>query len=120
MEIIPPRLLNLVVRPICFLMETSHFDGVFFRPQLCSVLEVCYFQRVLLIVERTGEYVEHDDHIPLSGSGDLMKDKLLGISIADFAITIVDEAETEKHVFQHWTVTGSLEDDNPTPSYLTI
>jgi putative NADH-flavin reductase len=76
--------------------------------------------RLLLIVERTGEYAVHDDHIPLSGSGDLMKDKLLGISIADFAIAIVDEAETEKHVFQHWTVTGSLEDDNPTPSYLTI
>jgi len=49
-----------------------------------------------------------------------MKDKLLGISIADFAIAIVDEAETEKHAFQHWTVTGSLEDDTPTPSYLTI
>ena len=45
-----------------------------------------------------------------------MKNKLLGISIADFAIVIVDEAETEEHVFQHWTVTGSLEDDNPTPS----
>src|SRR5271156_218607 len=71
-------------------------------------------------VERTGEYVAHDDHIPISGSGDLMKDKLLGISIADFAIAIVDEAETEKHVFQHWTVTGFLEDDNPTTIYLTI
>ena len=44
----------------------------------------------------------------------------MGISIADFAIAIVDEAETEGHVFQHWTVTGSLEDDNPTPSYVTI
>ena len=72
------------------------------------------------VSERTGEYVEHDDHIPLSGSGDLMKDKLLGISIADFAIAIVDEAESEKHVFEHWTVTGSLEDDTPTPSYVTI
>jgi putative NADH-flavin reductase len=82
--------------------------------------EFIAFLRDWLTVERTGEYVAHDDHIPLSGSGDLMKDKLLGISIADFAIAIVDEAETEEHVFQHWTVTGSLEDDNPTPSYLTI
>lgn len=71
-------------------------------------------------LERTGEYVAHDDHIPIDGSGDLFKDRLLGISIADFAIAIVDEAETEAHVFQHWTVTGSLEDDNPTPSYVTI
>jgi putative NADH-flavin reductase len=70
--------------------------------------------------ERTGEYVAHDDHIPISGDGDLFKDKLLGISIADFAIAIVDEAKTEAHVFQHWTVTGSLEDDTPTPSYVTI
>jgi putative NADH-flavin reductase len=72
------------------------------------------------ISERTGGYVEHDDHIPLSGSGDLMKDKLLGISIADFAIAIVDEAESEKHAFKHWTVTASLEDDTPTPSYVTL
>lgn len=76
---------------------------------------------ILLILERTGEYVAHDDHIPLSGgTGDLEKDKLLGISIADFAIAIADEAETEDHVFQHWTVTGSLEDDTPTPSYVTL
>jgi putative NADH-flavin reductase len=73
-----------------------------------------------LTIERTGEYVEHDDHIPITGKGDLENDKLLGISIADFAIAIADEAETEKHVFQHWTVTGSLEDDNPTPSYVTL
>jgi len=78
------------------------------------------FQRGWLTVERTGEYVAHEDQIPLSGSGDLMKDKLLGILIADFAIAIVDEAETEEHVFQHWTVTGFLEDDNPTTIYLTI
>jgi len=58
--------------------------------------------------------------LPLSGKGDLEKDKLLGISIADFAIAIVDEAETENHVFKHWTVTGSLEDDTPTPSYVKI
>jgi hypothetical protein len=49
-----------------------------------------------------------------------MKDKLLGISIADFAIAIVDEAESEKHAFKHWTVTASLEDDTPTPSYVTL
>lgn len=101
-------------------METSLSDGVFSLPLLCSVPEVSPLSSAILMVERTGEYVEHDDHIPITGKGDLENDKLLGISIADFAIAIADEAETEKHAFQHWTVTGSLEDDNPTPSYLTL
>jgi len=80
----------------------------------------CLFAGQNLIVERTGEYKEWDDHLPLTGKGDLEKDKLLGISIADFAVAIVDEVETEKHAFKHWTVTASLEDDTPTPSYVKI
>ena len=56
----------------------------------------------------------------MGGDETLENGKLLGISVADFAIAMVDEAETEKHVFEHWTVTGSLEDDTPTPSYVTL
>ena len=51
---------------------------------------------------RTSEYVAHDNHIPPSGNGHLEKDKLLRIWIEDFAITIVDEAETGKDSFEHW------------------
>src|SRR5579859_1151089 len=113
MGIIVLRLSRVVGLRICFLMEISRSDGVFYPPLRCSVPEVPppLAPRPLvwcmgLMIERTGEYVAHDDHIPIDGSGDLFKDKLLGISIADFAIAIVDEAETEAHVFQHWTVTG--------------
>jgi hypothetical protein len=104
---------------LCSLMEMNPSDGVFCLLPRCSVLEVRRLG-LLLIVERTGEYVEYDDHIPISGGGSLENDKLLGVSVADFAIAIVDEAETEKHVFKHWTVTSSLEDDTPTPSYVTL
>src|SRR5437763_14083264 len=113
-------LLKVVVPRICSSMATSLSDGVSCHPRHCSVLEVLTPVTWRLMIERTGKYVAHDDHIPISGVGDLFKDMLLGISIADFAIAIVDEAETEAHVFQHWTVTGSLEDDTPTPSYVTI
>ena len=41
-------------------------------------------------------------------------------SIADFATAIVDEVESEEHAIGRWSVTGFLEDDTPTLSYVTI
>jgi hypothetical protein len=119
MAITAPPSSNRVEQLLCSSMEMNLSDGVFSLLPRCSVREVCQFG-ILLIVERTGKYVEYDDHIPISGGGSLENDKLLGVSVADFAIAIVDEAETEKHVFKHWTVTSSLEDDTPTPSYVTL
>lgn len=73
--------------------------------------------------KRTGKYDVTIDNLPLKGEpkGDNALDgRLLGISVADLAIAIADEAETQKHKYKHWTATADLSDDTPAPSYLTL
>jgi hypothetical protein len=55
---------------ICFWMRISFSDEVFFFLLRCFVLEICSW---VLIVERSGEYAARDNHISLSGEGDLEK-----------------------------------------------
>lgn len=73
--------------------------------------------------KRTGSYEVTIDNLPLKGEprGDNRLDgRLMGISAADLAIAIADEAETQKHKYKHWTATADLSDDTPAPSYLTL
>jgi hypothetical protein len=36
------------------------------------------------------------------------------------AVAIADDAERQENLGKHWTAVGSLEDDTPAPSYLTL
>ena len=49
---------------------------------------------------RTGRYVEHGDTFPWNGSVPA------GISLEDFAVAVLDEAERRSHVHRHFTVTA--------------
>ena len=77
--------------------------------------------------KRTAGYEVVQDILPLrelpgdddKGSRDL-EGKLLGITVADMAVAIADDAESQENVYKHWTAVGSLEDDTPAPSYLTL
>ena len=72
---------------------------------------------------RTGKYNVIGDSLPLDPQGpdsENLEGRLLGITVADMAVAIADEAETRANAYKHWTVIGSLEDDTPTPSYLTL
>lgn len=46
--------------------------------------------------------------------------RLHGISAADLAVAIADEAETQIKKGRHWTAFADLSDDTPTPSYVSI
>lgn len=73
--------------------------------------------------KRTGSYEVTIDDLPLKGEpkGDNPLDgRLTGISVADLAIAIADEAETRKYQYKHWTATGDLSDDTPAPAFLTL
>ncbi|KAF5576031.1 nad-dependent epimerase dehydratase [Fusarium pseudocircinatum] len=73
--------------------------------------------------KRTGTYEVTIDNLPLKGEtqGENRLDgRLMGISAADLAIAIADEAETRKHIYQHWTATSDLSDDTPAPAYLNL
>ena len=73
--------------------------------------------------KRTGSYEVTIHNLPLKGApkGDnLLDGRLMGISAADLAIAIADEAETQRHKYKHWTATADLSDDTPAPSYLTL
>ena len=74
---------------------------------------------------RTGTYEIVQDMLPLRDIGDRkgsadLEGKLLGITVADMAVAIADDAENQANVYKHWTAVGSLEDDTPAPSYLTL
>lgn len=73
--------------------------------------------------KRTGHYEVLYDVLPLKGDQNdstNLDDRLHGISAADLAIAIVDEAEQQKRPGRHWTAYGDLSDDTPTPSYVTL
>ena len=73
--------------------------------------------------KRTGEYRIVQDKLPLNPEGSDSVDlegRLLGITVADMAVAIADDAERQENLGKHWTAVGSLEDDTPAPSYLTL
>jgi putative NADH-flavin reductase len=73
--------------------------------------------------KRTGEYRIVQDKLPLNPEGsdsDDLEGRLLGITVADMAVAIADDAESRANAGNHWTAVGSLEDDTPAPSYLTL
>jgi len=73
--------------------------------------------------KRSGEYTVMEDILPLDPPGPDSKNlegRLMGITVADMAVAIADDAETQANKWKHWTVVGSLKDDTPTPSYLTL
>lgn len=51
--------------------------------------------------ERTGQYRTTIDQLPLDG------DKPAGISVADFAFAVADEAENQKFKWQHWSAASA-------------
>lgn len=73
--------------------------------------------------KRTGEYTVHFDELPLKGDQNdptNLDGRLHGISAADLAIAIADEAEQRAKQGKHWTAYADLSDDTPTPSYVTL
>lgn len=72
---------------------------------------------------RTGSYKVALDDVPLVGpqtTDNLFEGRLTGISAADLAIAVTDEAERKTHKHLHWTASGDLSDDKPAPSYKTL
>lgn len=68
--------------------------------------------------KRTGEYIAHyNEYLPEP----VVKGEILpGISAADFAIAIADEAENKNAIFKHWTVTADQSDDSIVPTYPSL
>lgn len=75
---------------------------------------------------RTGAYEWGVDYLPLKGPGDPMDGRVLegrlqGISAADLAIAVADEAEGRERVGKHWSAwVADMGDDEPAPSYVTL
>lgn len=72
---------------------------------------------------RTGAYDTRFDILPLKGDendGKNLDGRLHGISAADLAIAIADEAESKGKKWRHWTAFADLSDDTPAPSYVTL
>lgn len=76
---------------------------------------------------RTGKYEIFVDEVPLSkeakGSsedGNKFEGRLLGVSVADLAMAIVDEAEKREKVGKHWSPVSEWEGDEPMPKAITI
>ncbi|CAK7236625.1 hypothetical protein SBRCBS47491_009701 [Sporothrix bragantina] len=75
--------------------------------------------------KRTGTYETIFDEIPLKPAApgadpSSLEDRLHGITAADLAIAIADEAETQDRIGRHWSAYADLSDDTPTPSYMTL
>jgi putative NADH-flavin reductase len=73
--------------------------------------------------KRTGEYRVRYDYIALKGDENdptNLDGRLTGISAADLAVAIADEAEHQTKVGRHWTASADLSNDEPTASYLTF
>jgi putative NADH-flavin reductase len=75
--------------------------------------------------KRTESYETIFDELPLKPAkagtdfNDLT-DRLHGITAADLAIAIADEAETQKRVGRHWSAFADMSDDTPAPSYVKL
>ncbi|KAF2502667.1 hypothetical protein BU16DRAFT_448877 [Lophium mytilinum] len=73
---------------------------------------------------RSGRYEVILDEIPLKSAvkdnASDLEGRLHGITAADLAIAIADEAEEQTRVGRHWSAYGDLSDDTPYPSYVTI
>ncbi|CAK7207778.1 hypothetical protein SEUCBS139899_010591 [Sporothrix eucalyptigena] len=75
--------------------------------------------------KRTGTYKTIFDEIPLKpvpagADPKSLEDRLHGITAADLAIAITDEAEKQGRIGRHWSAYADLSDDTPTPSYVTL
>ena len=75
--------------------------------------------------KRTGHYGVVFDEVPLKGEKDAgssksLEGRLHGITAADLAIAIADEAEQQEKAWRHWSAFGDLADDTPTSSYATL
>jgi putative NADH-flavin reductase len=73
--------------------------------------------------KRTGKYEISVDEMVLVGepNGDnIFEGRLTGISVADMAIAIADEVESQKLVWKHWSAWGDISEDRPAPAYLTL
>jgi hypothetical protein len=46
-----------------------------------------------------------------------LEGRLEGISTADFARALADDAESQRQKWKHWTAFTPLKDDTPYPSY---
>lgn len=74
---------------------------------------------------RTGGYEWGVDYLPLKGEnpmdGRVLEGRLQGISAADLAIAVADEAEGRERVGKHWSAWAKdMGDDEPAPSYVTL
>lgn len=76
---------------------------------------------------RTGKYEVYLDEVPMlkeatskSANGNPFEGRLLGISAADLAVAIVDEAEKREKVGRHWSAVSEWEGDEAMPTTITI
>lgn len=72
---------------------------------------------------RTGEYEVRYDVLPVKGDEEDARNldgRLHGISAADLAIAIADEALSRVKKWRHWTAFADMSDDTPAPSYMTL
>ncbi|MCJ1304044.1 hypothetical protein MMC08_006856 [Hypocenomyce scalaris] len=73
--------------------------------------------------KRTGAYEAIFDYLPVKGdqnSSGSLDGRLHGISAADLAVAIADEAETQERIGRHWSAYADMSDDTPAPSYVTL
>ena len=73
--------------------------------------------------KRTGACEAILDYLPLKedqNSSENLDGRLHGISAADLAVAIADEAETQERIGRHWSAYGDMSDDTPAPSYVTL
>lgn len=72
---------------------------------------------------RTGQYQVQFDVLPIKGDPNdstNLDGRLHGISAADLAIAIADEADSREKKWRHWTAFADMSDDSPTPSYVRL
>lgn len=76
---------------------------------------------------RTGKYEVFVDEIPLakeastkSEDSNEFEGRLLGVSAADLAVAIVDEAEKREKKGKHWSPVSEWEGDEAMPTIITI
>ncbi|KAJ4366498.1 hypothetical protein N0V83_008134 [Neocucurbitaria cava] len=73
--------------------------------------------------KRTGNYDTIFDELPIrptQGDPENFDGRLHGITAADLAIAIADEAEAQTRIGRHWSAYADMSDDTPTPSYITL
>ena len=76
---------------------------------------------------RTGKYDVYVDEVPLSKEATSKSEddnefegRLLGVSAADLAVAIVDEAEKREEIGKHWSPVSEWEGDEAMPTTITI